>query len=525
MVCAINKRNSNETGLSFAEEVCLKQLPTNGVDGFDPTWYGLEPNSYSDFGADISTVARAPIDPSRQNKKGTVTDLDVSGGFNTDFVNDEAQRRLLQGFFFANMRQKPTTKPINGSAITITGVTATDDKYATSATAVAFNVAGLIVKASGFGVAANNGLHVVVSADTNDVTVGNGLVDEGSPPAAAKLEVVGYQFGTAEAGITKTGNVLTLTDSGNKLASIGLVVGERIYIGGDAVSNGDSFVNNKGWARVKSIAAGAVVLDDATFDGATETSTGKNIRIFFGSVLKNENTSSLIKLKSFQFQRTLGEGETATQAEYLEGAVANELTLNIPSAEKITADMSFVACEYSTKSGEVGDTIKSLDAGNTVVAAIGADAFNTTSDIVRIKLNVLDATDSNPDALFGYVTEGNISINNGVTPDKAVGVLGAFDVSVGNFVVGGSINAYFTTIEAVTAVRNNADVGMSIIAAAENSGFAWDIPLLGLGGGRVGVEKDQPIKVPLEPAGAMNANGYTLMFNYFPYLPDVAMPQ
>ena len=63
MVCAINKIDSNITGLAFAEEVCLKQLPTTAADGFDPTWYALEPNSYSDFGGEIATVARAPIDP------------------------------------------------------------------------------------------------------------------------------------------------------------------------------------------------------------------------------------------------------------------------------------------------------------------------------------------------------------------------------------------------------------------------------------------------------------------------------
>ena len=56
MVCAINKIDSNLTGLSYAEEVCLKQLPNDADDGFDPTWYGLEPNSYSDFGGEVTTA-------------------------------------------------------------------------------------------------------------------------------------------------------------------------------------------------------------------------------------------------------------------------------------------------------------------------------------------------------------------------------------------------------------------------------------------------------------------------------------
>lgn len=519
---ANNKVDSNITGLSFAEEATLKTLPADPV-----TWHGLEPNSFSDFGGEIATVARAPIDPSRQNKKGTVTDLDASGGYNTDFVNDPAQRRLLQGFFFANFREKPTTKPMNAAVNVMGAVTASDDKYAVGSTAAAFNLAGLLVLASGFGVAGNNGIKVVVSADADDVTVAAspGLTDEASPPDAAKLEVVGFEFDTADLAIVKSGNVLSMTDANNGLAVLGLNVGEWIYIGGDGASNADSFVNNKGFARIKSIAAGTIVFDDATFEGASEVSTGKKIRIFYGNILKNEENPALIVRKSYQFERTLGDGDTATQAEYLEGAIANELTFNIPSAEKLNVDLAFVALDNTHRTGEVGDEIKTSQGSAVIVPAVGADAFNTSSDVYRMKMYIHDDTDSNPDALFGYVTDGNVSINNGVTPNKAIGVLGAFDTSAGNFVVSGSLTAYFSTVEAVKAVRNNADVGYNVIFAAENSGFIFDIPLLGLGGGRLNVEKDQPIMVPLEPQAARCDAGYTLLFNYFPYLPEAAMPQ
>jgi len=526
MVCEVKKTDSNITGLSFAEEVCLKQLPVLAVDGFDPIWYQLEPNSYSDFGGEFTKVARSPINPSRQNQKGVITDLDASGGYQTDFTSTNLQR-LLQGFFFASAREKPTTAPMNVAPNLITGVTAADDKYATTATAIAFNKAGLLVKASGFAVAANNGLHVVVSADANDITVGDGLVNEAAPPAVAKVEVVGYQFAAADAAIVVAGSIVSLTSTAAVLAALNLIVGEWLFIGGDTLAT-NQFANNLGFARIKSIAAGVIVFDDVAFTGApvSEVSTGKTIRIFFGMVIRNEKLPALIVKRSYQFERTLGvNADGDPQAEYLEGSVANELTINIPTAEKLTADLSFVACDNSQRTGEVGDVIKSLLAGATIIAALGEDALNTTSNVYRLKMYVHDALSSNPSALFGYVTEGNISINNGVTPNKAIGVLGAFDVSSGNFVVSGSLTAYFTTIEAVRAVRNNADVGFNAILTSENKGQILDIPLLGLGGGRLDVQKDQSIMVPLEPQAAECAAGYTMMYNSFAYLPDVAMPE
>lgn len=508
-----NKIDSNITGLAFAEESDLKTLPGT------PVWYGLEPNSYSDMGGELSKMARAPIDPSRQNKKGTITDLDASGGFNID-VTQNNLTRLLQGFFFADIREKPTTQPMNGTSITVTGVVSSTKTFSAASGLLTFNKAGHLVKASGFSTAANNGVKTVVSATASTVVISESLTDE-TPTSAAKLSVVGFQFPSADVAISVTGSIPTFTSVATDFTTLGLIVGEWMFIGGDTAAT--TFANNVGFARIKTIAAHAIVFDDTTFASVTEAGTGKTIRVFFGSVLKNENTSSLIKRRSYNIERQLGYGVSTTdvQAEYLEGAVANEFTLNVPQADKLNADLSFVACDNTYVSGDTGDLIKS----GTRVSALGEDAFNTSSDIYRIKMSLLDPTDATPSALFGYVTEATITINNGVTPNKAVGVLGAFDTSAGNFEVGGSITAYFTTVSAVQAVRANSDVGISSITCANNAGFVYDIPLLSLGGGRLNVEKDNPITVPLDPTGAENEAGYTMMHVKFDYLPTVAMPQ
>lgn len=523
MVCEVKKIDSNISGLSFAEEVCLKQLPVTAVDGFDPTWYGLEPNSYSDFGGELSTVARTPIDPSRQNKKGTVTDLDASGGFNSDVTKSNLVR-LLQGFFFANARRKPSTESFTlGTANTaITSVTSATKTYAAAAGLLPFNKVKYLVLASGFGVAANNGVKTVASATGTTVVVTEVIADEAAPPAAAKLEVVGYLFPAADLALTVVSGIPTLTSAAITLTSLGLIVGEWIYLGGDAASS--YFAANRGYARIRSISATQITFDDTTFTPTAVAAAGLSIQIFFGTVLKNENTAALIVRRSYQLERTLGEGTTAgqSQAEYLEGAVPNEFTLNVPQADKLNADLTFVASDHTQREG--GATSDLQIKGGARVSALGEDAFNTSSDVYRLKMNIIDPATSAPSPLFGYVTEANISINNNVTPNKAVGVLGAFEQSAGNFEVSGSVTAYFATVAAVQAVRNNADVGMNIISASQNVGMVYDVPFLGLGGGRVNVEKDSPITVPLEMAGAENPNGYTMMFVSFAYLPDIAMP-
>lgn len=509
---AINKVDSNITGLAYAEEETLKVLPTT------PDWRSLQPNSYSDFGGEISTVARTPINPSRQNKKGVVTGIKSSGGFNVDFTL-QSLLRLMQGFFFADAHEMAGTQSLNGTQIAVTQVdVSTADDYLAASGLTIFEV-GQLILASGFGVAANNGLKTVTVVAAGVLTVAETLAAEASPTAAAKLAAVGRVFPSADLAISVTSGIVSLVSSAGGFSTMTeLFPGAWIFIGGD--SSGLRFANNVGYARIKTISNTVLVFDDITWTPATEAGTGKTIQIFTGTILKNENDPALIKRRSYNLELTLGEGATATQAEYLEGAIANELKVNVKKEDKMTADLSFIAMDTTFKSGESGDEIKS---GNRIADFI-EDAFNTSSDLYRFIISINDVLSSKPSALFGYIMDMALDIKNNVSPNTAVGVLGAFDATAGNFEVSGSVTAYFGTVDAVQAVRNNADVGLSAIGAAKNSGFIFDIPLLGLGDGRLKVAKDAPIELPLTQMAAMNANDYTLLYEVFSYLPTIAMP-
>lgn len=505
-----NKIDSNVTGLAFAEETSLKTLPGS------PVWYGLEPNSYSDFGGELSTVARNPINPSRQRQKGVITDLDASGGFNTDLTQSNMQR-LLQGFFFADMRQKATTQPLNAAAVPLTAVDADDDEYQAASGLGSFAV-GNIVLASGFTNAGNNGICVLTSASATALGTSKALVAEASPPASAKLQAVGFQFSSGDATLTSAAGGVTLATTTKDLTALGLTPGEWVFLGGDDAATKFATVS-PGYARIRSIAAHAIVFDDTTFTPATDTGTSKTIQLFFGDVLRNEKDTANIKRRSYQLERQLGSDNVGVQSEYLVGAIPNELTLNIPQANKINADLTFVATDNEQRDGT--DGIK----GGTRIAVLGENAFNTSSDIYRMRMGIVDPANINGAPLFGYVSEMTLTVNNNVTPAKAIGVIGAFDVTAGDFEVGGSVTAYFTTVAATKAVRANADVNLNVIAAHGNAGFVFDLPLVGLSGGRVNVEKDNPVTVPLDAAAAENVAGYTMMACFLPYLPSVGMPE
>lgn len=515
MVCEINKIDSNITGLAYAEEECLKELP--GVDGADAVWKTLEPNSYADLGGQIATVARQPIEASRQNRKGTVTDLDASGGFNIDFTKSNLTD-LLQGFFFADARQPASTQGLNTAPVALTGVVASTKTYSAASGLAVFGVKQLVF-ASGFGAASNNGVKTVATSAAGAITVAEAVVDEASPPSGARLDRVGFQFPAADINVAIVGAIPSLISTVTDFTALpDLFPGNWVYLGDDNTAN--RFANNNGYARIKSITTHALTFDDTTWTAVNETGTGKSINMYVGTVLKNENTPSLIKRRSYNIERQLGMGANGIQAEYLEGAIADQFTLNVAQAAKLNADLSFIACDDRQRSGDVDDEIKV----GTRIPSLGEDAFNTSSNIYRMKLSVIDPADSNAKSLFGFATEAKLVVNNSAAPAKAIGILGAFDINVGNFAVTGTVTAYFSSVAAIKAVRNNADVGLSIIGAASQTGFIFDVPLLGLGGGKATVEKDKPVMLPLTTDGAANENGYTLLYSTFPYLPKAAMP-
>lgn len=516
----VPKIDSNITGLAYAEEAQLGLLPGEGGNAGTPVWYRLNPNSYSDFGGEIITVAPNPINPSRQRRKGVTTDLNASGGFNQNLTFQNLTH-LMQGVMFASIR--PTGEEIV-TAIDVDG--ANPDEYEVASTA-GFLVGSLII-GRGFNNSANRALRAVTAIVLNtSVEVADAsLVSEPAPPFGSDIKVVGHQFVSNDVNIVITGDFASMTsDAAFNFTTLGLVPGEWVFIGGDTV--GTRFANgaNNGFKRIRSVSATAIVFDKSDLPMVAESLAGaQTVRLFFGDVLRNE-TGALIVRRTYNVERTLGAPDDAfplqIQSEVLIGAVPNEFTLNIPQAELANIDMSFVATDNSQR-------IASLGPKQTLVQSFRpATEYNTSSDVGRIRLGIVSLTEEAPPALFAYVTEASITINNNVTPNKAVGILGAFDVTAGTFAVSGSITAYFSNVAAAQAVRNNTSVTLDISFVKDNTAMIFDLPLISLGDGRLNIEIDQPITLPLNTDAASGQDvdpglDHTLLVTYFHYVPDAA---
>ncbi len=518
-MAAVNRIDSNISETRYSAETSF-----NVADG-SAVWKLIEPNSFSDARGQFAKVARNPIASDRQRKKGVTVDLDAQIGWNQDLTNYNSQD-LLQGLFFATARNK-TQFGGTGQLVSVNGANGV-----TAASGLdVFAVGDLCVLRNGTQTAGNSNRILRVTALTGDtiVTFAQTLVAE-TLPASAMLVKVGVRTVAGDIDVNAAGAFPVLTSTTLNFSTLGLVPGEHIWIGGDdALTFFPTNPTNNCLARVRSVSANSVTLDKAS-KGAmvTEAQAGSTIEIFCGRVLKNEQTALQVR-RTYQFERQLGAPDdsqpTQIQSEYFTGCVFNEATLNLDTAAKITMDMKFLSADQELRTGVTG-----LKAG-TRPAIENADAQNTSSDLKRVRLAKVTAGDESPSPLFAFFPSATITFNNGIEPLKALTELGAFEMSAADFVVTVSLQGYFSSIEAISAVRNNDSLTLDIMSFKNNQGWVIDLPLVTAGDGSINIEKDKPLLTPLTLEAASGEEvdtnlDYTACWTFFDILPTrAATPQ
>lgn len=507
--CKTYVLDSNATGLRYTVEKCPGELEAT------PVWFAAEPNSYSDFGAKLTTQTRNVISESSQLQKGVVTDLEASCGFNQDLTHDNFQRLSL-GFFRTNGRTKPGSARPDMAQIQVRTVTATEITF--SGTVAGFKVGHLIHVEDG----ANDdrGPFVVTGVATtggNTVLTTVGLNAVSNPASTARVSAVGFFLAKGTAALnynTENNQSQVFKKSGtDDYTQLGLSEGEWVYVGGD---NANNRFNAYGFARIGKIFDNALRFDKISWTKTVQDDTtiaDKTIYIFWSDFIVNEKNPTKVVKRTYQFERALGKDADGSMYEYIVGAVPNEAKIAIAQADKVNIDMSFSAQDAEYVNGK-----QTRKPGYSGVIKAG-DTYNTSSDMTRIKLALVDNKTDDIKPLFAFATTLDISIKNNTSPAKAIGKIGAIDSVYGSFEVGGSGTFYFADVEATRAVRNNATVSLDIIMAKAQKGVVIDIPELTLGDGKITIEKDQPITVPLEFNAFESRFGSTASISFFRFLP------
>lgn len=490
---------TNNISLAYAIESTLGVLPGS------PSWKLLEPNDISTFGATITTVARTPIEKSRQRKKGTVTDLESAVEFEHDLTVD-AFVDFVEAFVFASFE---------GDTISaVSAVTDSTDTY-TVATGPALS-AGQLVYMRNFTNAANNGIFEVSSATTTTIVVAGtpSLVDE-TPPASAQIETAGLRFGTGELAITVTGTtaVLAYTDAGTGYTlSDWFFPGQVIHIGG--LTGSEQFSAGAGYARVTAVndTADTLTLDKLSSTIATDPGTGETIDILFGRFCRNVDVdASQFLSRSFQFEVAYPDlgGVGTPEYEYALGNQANTMAINLPLTDKATITFGFIGTDT-----EVPTTSRKTNAAS-ASDPIQTTAYNTSSDIARLRVTKTDET-----GLTTCFKEVTLTLNNQLTYEKCLGTLGAFDINTGLFLVDLEAQVLFTSGDVVDAIRNNETVTMDFILTNGDGAIAIDIPSMTLGDGSKEFPVNESVLVNLTGQAFGDATfGTSIGISLFPVVP------
>lgn len=283
--------------------------------------------------------------------------------------------------------------------------------------------AGHLVRNTGFGLAANNGVfRCTTASNTAPAFSGAAFATEASPAATARMKVVGLQGVAADIAATATG----LTSAALNWATLGLVPGMWIKIGGSAVGNQFANAANNGRARVAAIpAAGTLTLDNLPAGWAVDAGTGKTISIFFGDRLIN-GTNQI----QFGVERTFLDHSPNTVI-LQRGFSANQLTLNFPSEDVINGEFSSMGMRGSDGTTANGASYDAApDSGTYPVYASNAHISRLAEGGAVV-------------AAPNFVESATITINNNVRALKAIGQIGAAALGAGSIDVSVKLNTYF----------------------------------------------------------------------------------
>ena len=499
---------TNQTGLQIARESSIAVLPA------EPLWKMTEPNDIGEFGAETTTVPRDPISVFRQRRKGAVTDLDSSVGYDADLTLDSFLD-YIDAFCFA-------TPSVNTLYSDTTGTGAQrDNLQAVNALTLAGNPegfshdaldvvipAGTLIYTRGFSMAANNGLFEVDtggSVTETPITTTPGIVDE-DPTLQdnASLEIAGFAF----TDLTWTDATNTIGSAATDFTTLPWQVGQLIHIGGIVASTQFGTLGEKvAYGRIIQINAATVVLDkvSGTLKDLAADEGAAAVHVLTGRFIKNVPvgttgddhlfTSAERKVGAFLEQSFSVEAAWVglidpipdTGYEYADGNFCNTMAWAMPLTDKATVTFGLIG---TTAASPVATRRQN---GAIPLEPVQSGAFNTSSDFIRLRVQ----NEAQSSILTAFFTDLTFTMNNNVSPEKVLGTLGAAFMNAGNFNVTLEGEIVFTSELIIEAIRNNTTLTFDFIVFNDDGAISIDLPSLTLGGGARNLTRNESVRVSL----------------------------
>lgn len=508
---------SESVELQSAVETTFGTQPTTGWRQHLPGAGGI-----AAMVAKYKTVAINPLSSLRQQYKGDHVDVDATPDI-THHVCMDVINAFAEGAWLSKTKHTGGTgvarwmvNPDGAGSVAVTAVTATAYTVA-SGGALAQQT---LVYGRGFGVAGNNGLHVVGAAATGTSLIAAGLAVEASPPATATVEVAGWRGASGDIQMDGSGNITSTTAD---FTTMGLKAGMWIGVGGDPTNATLNFATAgyRGTARIKAIAAHALTLENQSWTiGAADTGVGKTIDLYWGRWLRVVSTLDADYLDpnvgnaTYWLEETIpGVGSAgATAYVYAKSCAVKQLKLTAGAQQLAELSLSFIGTGI-TDPNTVRDTGPS-----TATAPLMTAGFNTVDQFVRPPA-IYDPSNAFA-AVCQDVESWTLTIDNGTSGQKQQGTLGPKRFIPGKFMLGLDLNVFYVQTDFVTAVTSNKTLTWNVGMRNGDGAILFDVPSFMPSVDDVKTAANGPVTISGKASGFVDSTyGYTASMMIFPYLP------
>jgi hypothetical protein len=487
----------NRTTQAFGVEPSVNTEPSS-----TPATFYLAPTSFGAWGPKPERVFSNPIGPNIMAEAGTRIRTMAPCGF-----NGELNRDHFRAFLAGALRSTWSTPP---RRFYPTEVRSTDYVVAANG-ALTQNT---LIIARGFTTAANNGLKVVGAASDGTHIVTSGLTAETVTAAnGPTVEVCGWQGASGDLQIDADDNLIS---SSLDFTTLGLTVGQTIWIGGDASGVKFATATHRGQARVTVIAANKLTLDNKTTGtfpaAAADNGSGKTIQVFFGQFIKAVPTTDASYAEpTYHLEyghAKLSAGSAAYQ--YITGAAVATWALSMP-----TAALATIAVGFDGRA-TVDPTATRRTSFTAPLRQNAKAPVNTAEHIRRGRIRQT-ATD-----LTGYITGVDLSVATNLQRNEAHGQQDSVETTFGDLDVTGQVQAFFSSMDLIPALQSDTTCNADWLVRCSSDawGFALDIPALQIGDVTPVVNGTQVTGASIAFQAVRDATYNTvLMVSDLPYLP------